>query len=160
MVKMQQLADKGNGNHAYIDQLSEAHKVLTKEFGGTLFAIAKDVKLQLHFNPDHVAGYRLIGYENRLLATEDFHDDAKDAGELGAGHRVTALYELIPTGQGLPPLTKADSAMVTVIKPDPSVKVRTEDLMVLQMRYKKPTGNSPSRLLEYRLPPLAACVAW
>jgi Ca-activated chloride channel family protein len=149
--KMQSLADKGNGNHAYIDQISEAKKVLMQEFGGTLFAIAKDVKLQLHFNPVHVAGYRLIGYENRMLATEDFHDDTKDAGELGAGHRVTAIYEIIPAGQTLPTLTKADSAMVVVTKPDTAVTVGHDDLMVLQLRYKKPKGEQPSQLMEYRL---------
>jgi len=149
--KMQSLADKGNGNHAYIDQLSEAKKVLMQEFGGTLFAIAKDVKLQLHFNPAQVAGYRLIGYENRMLATEDFHDDNKDAGELGAGHRVTAIYEIVPVGQTLPPLTKADSALVVVAKPDTSVTVGNNDLMVLQLRYKKPKGEQPSQLMEYRL---------
>ncbi len=96
--KMQQLADKGNGNHAYIDGINEAKKVLVNEFGGTLFTIAKDVKLQLEFNPAKVAGYRLIGYENRILNKEDFNDDKKDAGELGSGHTVTALYEIIPAG--------------------------------------------------------------
>ena len=149
--KMQQLANKGNGNHGYIDGLGEAKKVLVREFGGTLFTIAKDVKLQLHFNPQQVAGYRLIGYENRLLATEDFHDDTKDAGELGAGHRVTALYELIPTGQPLPPLSKVDSALVVVAQPDKSVKISADDLMVLQLRYKQPSGSAPSQLMEYRL---------
>ncbi len=149
--KMQSLADKGNGNHAYIDQLSEAKKVLMQEFGGTLFAIAKDVKLQLHFNPAFVAGYRLIGYENRMLATEDFNNDAKDAGELGVGHRVTAIYEIVPAGQSLPALTKADSALVVVTKPDTTVNVGKDDLMVLQLRYKKPKGEQPSQLMEYRL---------
>ena len=89
--KMQKLADKGNGNHAYIDGLSEAKKVLVNEFGGTLFTIAKDVKLQIEFNPAKVQGYRLIGYENRMLNKEDFNNDKKDAGELGSGHTVTAL---------------------------------------------------------------------
>lgn len=149
--KMQSLADKGNGNHGYIDQLSEAKKMLVREFGGTLFTIAKDVKLQLHFNPQQVAGYRLIGYENRLLATEDFHDDTKDAGEMGACHRVTALYELIPTGQSLPALSKIDSALVVVIEPDKSVKINADDLFVVQLRYKQPTGTAPSQLLEYRM---------
>ena len=94
--KMQQLADKGNGNHAYIDNINEAKKVLVTEFGGTVFTIAKDVKIQIEFNPAAVEGYRLIGYENRLLQNEDFNDDQKDAGELGSGHTVTALYEIIP----------------------------------------------------------------
>ena len=96
--KMQLLTDKGNGNHNYIDNISEAKKVFVSEFGGTLFTIAKDVKLQIEFNPEKIQGYRLIGYENRLLNKEDFNDDKKDAGELGSGHTVTALYELIPAG--------------------------------------------------------------
>lgn len=96
--KMEQLADKGNGNYAYIDGINEAKKVLVNEFGGTFFTIAKDVKLQIEFNPNKVAGYRLIGYEDRLLNKEDFNDDKKDAGELGSGHSVTALYEIIPAG--------------------------------------------------------------
>lgn len=148
---MQSLADKGNGNHGYIDGLSEAKKLFVREFGGTLFTIAKDVKLQLHFNPQQVAAYRLIGYENRLLATEDFHDDAKDAGEMGAGHRVTALYEIIPTGQALPPLSKNDAALVVAMDPDKSVKIAPDDLFVVQLRYKKPEGAAASQLLEYRM---------
>lgn len=94
---MQELADRGNGNHGYIDSEAEAKKVLVKEFGGTLFTVAKDVKLQLEFDPKYIASYRLIGYENRLLAKEDFDDDTKDAAEMGAGHNVTVLYELVPT---------------------------------------------------------------
>jgi Ca-activated chloride channel family protein len=100
--KMQLLADKGNGNHAYIDSLGEARKVLVEEMAGTLLTIAKDVKIQVDFNPAHVAAYRLIGYENRMLKAEDFRDDTKDAGEIGAGHTVTALYEIIPPGQEIP----------------------------------------------------------
>jgi len=96
--KMQILADKGNGNHAYIDNIQEARKVFVSEFAGTLFTIAKDVKIQIEFNPAHVQAYRLIGYENRMLQKEDFNNDKIDAGELGAGHTVTALYEIIPTG--------------------------------------------------------------
>jgi Ca-activated chloride channel homolog len=147
---MQMLANKGNGNHGYIDQLSEAKRLFVKEFGGTLFAIAKDVKLQLHFNPQQVAAYRLIGYENRLLAKEDFHDDTKDAGELGARHRVTALYEIIPTGQPLPPQSVLDAALTVVEKPRNDLKINEDDLFVLQLRYKKPKGKAPSRLMEYR----------
>jgi Ca-activated chloride channel family protein len=94
---MEQLANKGNGNYAYIDSLMEARKVLVTQAGGTLVTIAKDVKLQLEFNPKFVKSYRLIGYENRLLRNEDFNDDKKDAGEIGSGHYVTALYELTPT---------------------------------------------------------------
>ncbi|MCB1940347.1 MAG: DUF3520 domain-containing protein, partial [Rhodocyclaceae bacterium] len=96
--RMEQLADRGNGNYAYIDSDLEAKKVLVTELGGTLVTIAKDVKIQVEFNPGQVQAYRLIGYENRLLAAEDFNDDRKDAGELGAGHTVTALYEVVPTG--------------------------------------------------------------
>ncbi|RZK18552.1 MAG: DUF3520 domain-containing protein, partial [Flavobacterium sp.] len=96
--KMEQLADKGNGNYAYIDSLKEAKKVFVSQFGGTLLTIAKDVKLQLEFNPSKVKAYRLIGYENRALKNEDFNDDKKDAGDLGSGHSVTALYEIVPAG--------------------------------------------------------------
>ena len=95
---MEKLADKGNGNYSYLDSLHEARKVLVEQVGGTLFTIAKDVKLQLEFNPRTVEGYRLIGYENRMLRHEDFNDDKKDAGEIGAGHSVTALYEIVPAG--------------------------------------------------------------
>jgi Ca-activated chloride channel family protein len=103
--KMEIIADKGNGNYAYIDNIQEARRVLVQEFGGTLFTIAKDVKFQIEFNPAYVKSYRLVGYENRMLADEDFNDDTKDAGEMGAGHTVTALYEIIPAGSdeaGLP----------------------------------------------------------
>jgi Ca-activated chloride channel family protein len=96
--RMEQLADKGNGNYAYIDTLDEAQKVLVRESGATLVTVAKDVKLQVEFNPAHVASYRLVGYENRTLAARDFNDDKKDAGEIGAGHTVTALYEIVPVG--------------------------------------------------------------
>jgi Ca-activated chloride channel family protein len=98
------LADKGNGHYAYIDSLREALKMLVAEMGSTLVTVAKDVKIQVEFNPAHVAAYRLIGYENRLLNKQDFNDDTKDAGEIGAGHHVTALYEIVPPGKdrGLP----------------------------------------------------------
>ncbi len=96
--KMEIIADKGNGNYAYIDNIQEARRVLVQEFGGTLFTIAEDVKFQIEFNPAYVKAYRLVGYENRLLADQDFNDDTKDAGEMGAGHTVTALYEIIPAG--------------------------------------------------------------
>ena len=134
--KMQQLADKGNGNHSYIDNINEARKVLVNEFGGTLFAIAKDVKLQLEFNPAKVSAYRLIGYENRKLAAEDFNDDKKDAGELGAGHTVTALYEIIPVGvkdefaKSVDPL-KYQSA-------NPSIDYNGEEMLTIKLRYKQP----------------------
>jgi len=105
--KMEKLADKGNGNYAYVDSIREAKKALVTEMGGTLYTIAKDVKLQHEFNPAIVNSYRLIGYENRMLKKEDFNDDKKDAGELGAGHRVTALYEIVRVGVE-EPIAKVD----------------------------------------------------
>jgi Ca-activated chloride channel family protein len=96
--KMETLADKGNGNYAYIDNITEARKTLVSEFGGTLFTVAKDVKLQIEFNPAKVQAYRLLGYENRILNKEDFNDDKKDAGDMGSGHTVTAFYEIVPAG--------------------------------------------------------------
>jgi Ca-activated chloride channel homolog len=148
--KMQQLADKGNGNHAYIDQLGEARKVLMTEFGGTLFTIAKDVKLQIEFNPAQVAGYRLVGYENRLLNAEDFDNDAKDAGELGAGHRVTALYEIIPAGKPLPANTAATPLRYQQIQP--TAQTLSGELAVLKLRYKKPRPGAKSQLMEVVIP--------
>jgi Ca-activated chloride channel family protein len=142
--KMQQLADKGNGNHSYIDNLNEAKKVLVSEFGSTLFTIAKDVKIQVEFNPGKVQAYRLIGYENRLLAAEDFKDDAKDAGELGSGHTVTALYEMIPVGVQ-DEFTKAvDSLKYTSIKR--RINNNTGEVMTIKLRYKEPT-ESTSKLM-------------
>ena len=135
--KMQQLADKGNGNHSYIDNISEARKVLVNEFGSTLFTIAKDVKIQIEFNPSKVQAYRLVGYENRMLASEDFNDDNKDAGELGSGHTVTALYEVIPVG------VKDDfTKSVDPLKYQSSEKKifsnNTDEIMTIKLRYKKP----------------------
>ncbi|MBK8923657.1 MAG: VWA domain-containing protein [Saprospirales bacterium] len=144
--KMQQLADKGNGNHAYIDQFGEAKKVLMSEFGGTLFAIAKDVKIQIEFNPTRVAGYRLIGYENRLLAREDFDDDTKDAGELGAGHRVTALYEIVPAGQPLPIGVK--NGEMRYQETQLTAAAGAGDLLTLKLRYKQPKIGAVSQLIE------------
>jgi Ca-activated chloride channel family protein len=138
--KMQQLADKGNGNHAYIDGLSEARKVLVNEFGGTLFTIAKDVKLQLEFNPALVAGYRLIGYENRMLDKEDFNDDKKDAGELGSGHTVTALYEIIPAGVKSPFLKDVDPLKYQDNKKKKASSFHNE-IVTIKFRYKAPDGN-------------------
>ncbi len=141
--KMQQLANKGNGNHAYIDNINEAKKVLISEFGGTMFAIAKDVKLQLEFNPAKVAGYRLIGYENRMLNKEDFNDDEKDAGELGSGHTVTALYEVIPKGVKSDLLADVDDLKYQ----DNKAKSSSKDWITLKLRYKKPDGDK-SQLIE------------
>jgi len=146
--KMQKLADKGNGNHAYIDGLNEAKKVLVNEFGGTLFTIAKDVKLQVEFNPEKVQAYRLIGYENRMLAKEDFNNDQKDAGELGSGHTVTALYEVIPVGIKDEALDSVDAFRYQKnVKPKVSKDFTTE-LMNVKLRYKKPDGDK-SLLLQY-----------
>lgn len=135
--KMETLADKGNGNHAYIDTMQEAQRVLGTEFGGTLYTIAKDVKIQVEFNPAKVQAYRLIGYENRLLNAEDFNDDKKDAGELGSGHTVTALYEIIPVGVESEWLKDIDDLKYSVKK----VKANTEDLLTVKFRYKKPDGD-------------------
>ena len=144
--KMQELADRGNGNHAYIDNILEAKKVLVIEFGGTLFTIAKDVKLQIEFNPAKVQSYRLIGYENRMLAAADFNDDLKDAGELGAGHTVTALYEVIPTGVKSTFLTTIDPLKYQE-NPSPKIAKDTKEIMTIKLRYKKPDGNK-SQLIE------------
>jgi Ca-activated chloride channel family protein len=148
--KMQKLADKGNGNHAYIDGISEAKKVLIKEFGGTLFTIAKDVKLQLEFNPDKVKAYRLIGYENRILAKEDFNNDQKDAGELGSGHTVTALYEIVPVGAPDEPLDSVDALRYQKPKKQKITNAFTNEVMNVKLRYKVPTGDI-SKLLEFPL---------
>ncbi|QHI38841.1 TonB-dependent receptor SusC [Kordia antarctica] len=142
--KLEALADKGNGNHAYIDTMQEAHKIFGKEFGGTLYTIAKDVKLQLEFNPNIVQGYRLIGYENRLLADEDFKDDTKDAGELGAGHTVTALYEIIPVGVKTEYLKSVDDLKYT--KTTTSSESFTKELLTVKLRYKKPNEDKSQEL--------------
>ena len=134
--KMQQLADKGNGNHSYIDNINEARKVLVNEFGSTLFTIAKDVKIQIEFNPSKVQAYRLVGYENRMLASEDFNDDNKDAGELGSGHTVTALYEVIPVGVK-DDFTKAVDPLKYQSN-DKKIVSNTEEIMTIKLRYKKP----------------------
>ena len=135
-AKMQKLADKGNGNHAYIDQLSEAKKVLVNEFGGTMFTIAKDVKLQVEFNPAYVQGYRLIGYENRMLNKEDFNNDIKDAGELGSGHTVTALYEVIPAGVETDLLNNVDPLKYQ--QNHQPKKIFNDEMLTVKFRYKKP----------------------
>ncbi|WP_313127912.1 vWA domain-containing protein [Anaerocolumna sp.] len=142
--KMEALADNGNGNYAYIDSLLEAKKVLVEEMGGTLYTVAKDVKLQVEFNPARIGSYRLIGYENRALNTEDFNDDTKDAGEIGAGHRVTALYELIGIDSKQPVSTtdlKYQSG-----NSDTSNREFNEELLTINIRYKEPDGNK-SKLL-------------
>lgn len=143
--KMEILADKGNGNYAYIDNITEAKKTLVGEFGSTLFTVAKDVKLQVEFNPSTVDEYRLIGYENRKLNKEDFNDDKKDAGEMGAGHVVTALYEIVPKGKGggakVDPLKYQAPEKIDIDK----VKY-SDELATVKVRYKAPDG-SVSKLL-------------
>lgn len=138
--RLELLADKGNGNYAYIDDIMEARKVLVNEMGATLYTIAKDVKLQIEFNPAHVKAYRLIGYENRLLRDEDFRDDTKDAGELGAGHSVTAIYEIIPANSkeeipGLDPLKYQDVKIS-----DEALK--SPEVMTVKLRYKLPDADA------------------
>jgi Ca-activated chloride channel family protein len=145
--KMELIADKGNGNYSYIDNLQEARKVLVREFGGTLFTIAKDVKFQIEFNPARVQSYRLIGYENRLLNDEDFNNDKKDAGDMGAGHNVTALYELVPTGtdENIPSVDplRYQAKGVKDIKENNF----SDEYLMVKLRYKKPDGKT-SMLLE------------
>ena len=145
--RLEQIADKGNGNYAYIDNLLEARKVLVSEMGGTLLTIAKDVKLQLEFNPAHVAAYRLIGYENRLLRDEDFADDTKDAGEVGAGHTVTALYELIPVGASDASRVRGVDSLryqTMAVRPEAA---GSPELVTVKLRWKAPDGEQ-SQLLE------------
>ena len=147
--KMEQIANHGNGTYSYIDSALEARKVLVSELGGTLQTIAKDVKLQVEFNPRHVGAYRLIGYENRLLDAEDFNDDTKDAGELGAGHHVTALYELVPPDrvEGLPGVDslKYQNQALTGAADSP-------EWLTVKLRYKAPDSNE-SILMEQPLTP-------
>lgn len=140
--KAELLADKGNGNYSYIDNILEAKKVLVDEIGSTLFTIAKDVKIQVEFNPNKVKAYRLIGYENRLLNDEDFNDDKKDAGEIGAGHTVTAFYELIPSD------SDEEVPGVDELKYQDSKIKDSNDIMYVKLRYKEPQGEK-SKLIEF-----------
>ncbi len=141
---MEKLADKGNGNYSYLDTIGEARRVLIAEAGATLVTVAKDVKIQVEFNPASVGAYRLVGYENRLLRNEDFNDDKKDAGEMGAGHTVTALYEIVPPGEAV------ETASVDALKyqqpPRPAQNGDARELMTVKVRYKDPAGDA-SRLL-------------
>ncbi|MBL7915881.1 MAG: von Willebrand factor type A domain-containing protein [Bacteroidia bacterium] len=136
--RMEKLADKGNGNYAYIDNIMEANKVLVKEAGGTLFTLAKDVKLQIEFNPQYVKAYKLIGYENRILQHRDFNDDKKDAGDLGSGHTVTALYEIVPAG------SDDEFSKVDPLKYQPTQKVNTgnDEMLTVKFRYKDPQSET------------------
>jgi Ca-activated chloride channel homolog len=140
--KMELIADKGNGNYSYIDNLQEARKVLVREFGGTLFTIAKDVKFQIEFNPARVKSYRLIGYENRLLNDEDFNDDKKDAGEMGAGHNVTALYELILAGSDESAPSVDPLKYQKYNEKVSNEESQSEEYLTIKLRYKKPDGNT------------------
>jgi Ca-activated chloride channel family protein len=143
---MEQLADRGNGNYAYLDGIDEARKVLVGEMGGTLFTIAKDVKVQVEFNPARVKAYRLIGYENRALAAEDFNDDQKDAGELGAGHSVTALYEVVPVGAPDSPARGVDPLRYQQVRPTEHAGSSGE-LLTVKLRYKAPDGEVSRQLV-------------
>jgi Ca-activated chloride channel homolog len=155
--KMQKLADSGNGNYAYVDSLSEADKVLSRQMAGTLFTVAKDVKVQIEFNPSRVGEYRLLGYEKRALAARDFADDSKDAGELGAGSSVTALYELIPpAGAASRGDLKYQSTSLT------AAGSASKELMTLKFRYKKPDGSQSSLVekpIEIAQRPIKDCSA-
>ena len=143
--RMEEMADKGNGNYYYIDSILEAKKVLVTELAGTMFTIAKDVKLQIEFNPAKVESYRLIGYENRLLNKEDFDDDKKDAGELGAGHTVTALYEVIPAKS----TAKVDNLKYQAIETKKDAYT-TDEIMNIKLRYKEPKEDQ-SKLIQTAL---------
>lgn len=145
--KMQTLAQAGNGNHAYIDNLQEANKVLVNEFGATMYTVAKDVKLQIEFNPSKVQAYRLVGYETRLLNKEDFNDDTKDAGEMGAGHTVTAFYEVIPVGVKSNLIGNVDPLKYQKeIKTDlPSYGLHP-DLLTVKLRYKQPNSDTSKKI--------------
>lgn len=146
--KLETIADKGNGNYAYIDNSQEAHKVFIKEFGGTLFTIAKDVKLQVEFNPQIVKAYRLIGYENRALQNEDFNNDKIDAGELGAGHTVTALYEIVPANSDEKVLD-VDDLKYQKIKAKKNGS-HSNEVLTVKIRYKDPDENK-SKLIQQEL---------
>lgn len=151
---MQKLADKGNGNYAYLDSLDEARKVLVQQMNGTLVTIAKDVKIQVEFNPARVASYRLIGYEKRMLRKEDFNNDKVDAGEIGAGHTVTALYEVVPVGASTNPA--ASVPPVDALKyssnerPTSAQSTTSNEMLTVKLRYKKPDGDN-SELVERAL---------
>jgi Ca-activated chloride channel family protein len=141
---MEQLADKGNGHYSYVDSEREARKVFVNERSGTLFTIAKDVKLQIEWNPLRVKEYRLVGYENRVLAKEDFNDDRKDAGDMGAGHSVTALYEIVPADEELSEAEPGELRYQNVGFTDQARQ--SGEWLTLKLRYKEPRSSS-SRLL-------------
>ena len=157
--KLEKLADKGNGHYGYIDDLNEARKVFNEELVGTLYTVAKDVKLQVEFNPLTVGAYRLIGYENRALAAQDFNDDTKDAGEIGAGHTVTALYEIVPAGHW-PKAGKVDDLKYAAVEKKRDEAARADaksklapdvadDLFTVKLRYKQPNAETSARTVDY-----------
>ncbi len=139
---LEKLADKGNGNYGYVDSLNEAKKIFVEQMSGTLITIAKDVKIQIEFNPAQVRAYRLIGYENRLLAKEDFNNDKKDAGEIGAGHTVTALYEIVPIGQPIPTEGNVDALKYQTPAATTPAAAESHELLTLKLRYKAPDGDT------------------
>ncbi|QDS98457.1 vWA domain-containing protein [Adhaeretor mobilis] len=150
---MESISGKGNGNYYYVDNQTEARKVLVEEMSGTLMTIAKDVKIQVEFNPAKVAGYRLLGYENRMLEAKDFNDDKKDAGEIGAGHTVTALYEIVPAGQSITSTDVDDlkyqespESRDQRLEENKEDLVPSEELLTLKLRYKQPDGDTSTKL--------------
>ncbi|OLC08208.1 MAG: hypothetical protein AUH41_08775 [Gemmatimonadetes bacterium 13_1_40CM_66_11] len=145
-AKMEKLADKGNGNYAYLDNIAEAQKVLVHELGGTLYTVAKDVKIQVEWNPARVRAYRLIGYENRMLRNEDFADDKKDAGEVGSGHSVTALYEVVPVGVNTDVTIRMPDSLRYQNRNAQSTSAAGPELLFVKVRYKQPDGDQ-SRLI-------------
>lgn len=154
--KMETLADKGNGNYAYIDNITEARKTLITEFGGTMFTVAKDVKLQVEFNPTKVQAYRLVGYEDRLLAKEDFNNDKKDAGDMGSGHTVTAFYEIVPIGVKDDYSSSVDPLKYQKTTNSPATGSYSDELMTVKFRYKQPnTDVSKMSLVTVQNKPVA-----
>jgi len=143
---LEKLADKGNGNYAYIDTLNEARKAVVEQMGGTLVTIAKDVKIQVEFNPAEVSAYRLIGYENRVLRHQDFNDDQKDAGDVGAGHNVTALFEVVPQGVSIDIPSVDPLRYQTRLQPTGGAP--RGELMNVKLRYKDPEADE-SKLMEF-----------
>jgi len=157
--KLELLADKGNGNYAYIDNFEEARRTFVTEFGGTLFTIAKDVKLQIEFNPKYVQAYRLVGYENRLLQNEDFNNDKKDAGDMGAGHTVTALYEIIPSGAKTNSVNWVDPLKYQQRE---MTSNNSQEVLTVKLRYKQPADSHSkllSQVLSYRVQDIAQAPA-
>jgi Ca-activated chloride channel family protein len=156
---LEKLADHGNGHYAYIDTLAEARKVFVEE-GAALVTVAKDVKIQVEFNPNRVAGYRLIGYENRLLKAQDFNNDQKDAGDIGAGHTVTALYECVPAGQPIP--TSGTDPLKYQQPGKPTAAADSKELLTVKIRYKEPKEEQSklfSQTVEFQDRPIAGASA-